>query len=82
MVLLFSSLRFMVNNAPDELLLFMDLIIFCKQDFYNTNQIPYTSDSKDLPGICLWDANDVLRYLTSLSLRQDFLLIMGYRISY
>ena len=53
MVLLFSSLRFMVNNAPDELLLFMDLIIFCKQDFYNTNQVPYTSDSKDLPGICL-----------------------------
>ena len=48
MVLLFSSLRFMVNNAPDELLLFMDLIIFCKQDFYNTNQIPYTLDSKNL----------------------------------
>ena len=57
MVLLFSSLRFMVNNAPDELLLFMDLIIFCKQDFYNTNQVPYTSDSKNLAALCIlyWD---------------------------
>ena len=40
MMLLFSSLRFMVNKAPDELLLFTDLIIFCKQDF-----LQYQSDS-------------------------------------
>ena len=40
MLLLFSSLRFMVNKAPDELLLFTDLIIFCKQDF-----LQYQSDS-------------------------------------
>ena len=48
MVLLFSSLRFMVNKAPDELLLFTDLIIFVSKISYNTNQIPYTLDSKNL----------------------------------